>query len=244
MSGALELLAVHRQTGFTFDERDRMLYESAPDRSPGRRFSFTGCTQGNLAVVRADVPDHVAEELERLIESEPPLSEVDQDPVRLDAYARLLGGEGKRGVHLHGLLWVFPEPLEYKSGANLIWSGSADGDALLDRFVEVIPQDLAEKGFRAVDDLWEPWCVATVDGRIASIAETVRAGARGAEVGVDTSTEFRGLGLGAAATAGWSQHDVVAGRELFYSTARSNRSSRRLTERLDLTFIGSSYGLE
>jgi hypothetical protein len=32
----LELLEVHRQTAFAVDDRGRMLYERAPDRSPGR----------------------------------------------------------------------------------------------------------------------------------------------------------------------------------------------------------------
>ena len=215
-----------------------MVYESSPDRPRGKRFSFTGCLEGNLGVIRDDVAETVAEELQGLLADEPPLFAPDATPRHRQRYVDLLGGDA--GL---GRLWVFPGPLDRDDSVDLVWSRSDEAERLLFRFDEAMPASLAQIGFRRPDDLWEPWCVALVDGAIASIAETVRTGLRGAEVGVDTDPMFRGRGLGAAATAGWSVHPQLADRALFYSTGRENTSSRRVTERLGLRFLGSTFAV-
>lgn len=237
-SGELALLGLHRQTAFIFDGRGRVAHESAPDRSRGKRFSFAGCSEGNVGVVRDDVPDAVADELERLLAGEPPLSAPDAVPRHGQRYVDLLGGSARLG-----LLWVFPGPLDFGEGAHLVWSGTDEGEELVGHFGQVVPEGLAKTGFHRPVDLWAPWCVALVDGMVASVAETVRSGEGGAEVGVDTDPSFRGRGLAAAATAGWSRHQQLAGRVLFYSTNRENTSSRRVTERLGLRFLGSTFAV-
>jgi hypothetical protein len=239
----LDLLELHRQTAFTFDERGRMIHESAPDRSRGRRFSLTGCRQGNLAVIRDDVGDVAARKLERLVAAERPLSCRDTELRRPREYLATLGVDGPVDDYYFGLLWVFPSPLAYGVGVDLVWSGTSEADRLLVRFAEAIPESLLEAGFREPIDLWEPWCVVLVGDRIASIAETVRRGPGGAEIGVKTDVGFRGRGLGAAATAGWSRHQDLYGLTLFYSTGRMNMSSGRVTDRLSLSFMGSTFAV-
>ena len=241
--GERELLELHRQTAFAFDERGRMTHESAPDRSRGKRFSLTGCRDGNLAVVRDDVSQHAAASLARLVADEPPLSSLDALPRHLEEYRAVLERDGDTAEHFLGLLWVFPAPLRYPHALHLVWSGTADGDDLLGRFGEVMPASLMDIGFRGAADLWEPWCVALVGNQVGSIAETVRTGPGGAEVGVDTAVDVRGRGLGAAATAGWSTHRDLAQQTLFYSTGRDNKSSRRLTDRLGLRLLGSTFAV-
>jgi hypothetical protein len=238
----LELLELHRHTAFAFDGRGRMTHERAPDRSRGKRFSFVGCREGNLGVIRDDVRDPSARELERLIDEEPPLSSPDAVPVHCEDYLALL--DRPLSAHLLGLLWVFPTPLRYVHEVRLVRSGTSDGDRLLSRFADLVHDSLAEAGFREAGDLWAPWCIALVDGHgVASIAQTVRAGPGGAEVGVNTAIGYRGLGLGAAATAGWSAHPDFEQRTLFYSTSRENRSSRRVATRLGLRFVGSTFAV-
>src|ERR1019366_6071361 len=105
LTGNLEILDIHRQTAFTFDAHGRMIHESAPNQSPGRRFSFAGCRDGNLAVVRADVPEPVARELVHLVASEPPLANAESEPVHLAEYRDLLQVEVAAVEHYHGLLW-------------------------------------------------------------------------------------------------------------------------------------------
>jgi hypothetical protein len=236
-------LEVHRATAFTFNERGRMVYESAPDRSRGKRFSLAGCHDGNLVVIRDDVSDFAAGELQRLAGDEPPLSSPEAMPIHLDEYQEVLDGAGSAVEHLLGLLWVLPGPLTFDHDAHLVWSATSEGDRVLAEFADVMPSGLLDTGFRTPADLWEPWCVALVGGQVASIAESVRTGPHGAEVGVDTAVGFRGHGLAAAATAGWSAHPELADRALFYSTGRDNTSSRRVTERLGLRFLGSTFAV-
>jgi hypothetical protein len=243
-AGDLPILDLHRKTAFIFDAQGRMIHESAPDRSMGRRFSFTGCRDGNLAVIRADVPGPVARELDLLMASEPPLADPDAEPVHLRAYRDLLRVGVASVEHYHGLLWVFPRPLMYEDQTELVLSGTSEGDRLLDRLGDVLPASLIDKGFETPEDLWEPWCIAMVNGEIASIAQTVRIGRGGAEVGIDTAPVFRGRGLGAATTAGWSRHPDLAQVTCFYSTGRENSSSRRLAERLRLRFLGATFAVQ
>ena len=109
---------------------------------------------------------------------------------------------------------------------------SAEGERL---FASLDP------GFRQIEDLWPPWCAAMVDGEIASLAFTTRLSAVGAELGLATAKSFRGRGLAAAATAGWTGLPVLHSRALFYSTSRTNLSSQRVVARLGLRFIGTSF---
>jgi hypothetical protein len=244
-TGDLEILDIHGQTAFTFDAQGRMIHESAPNRSPGRRFSFAGCRDGNLAVVRADVAEPVARELVHLVASEPPLANPESEPAHLEEYRGLLQAEAAAAIeHYHGLLWVFPDTLKYQVPIELVLSGTREAGRLLRGLGGSMPASLIEIGFRTPEDLWEPWCIAMADGQIASIAETVRTGPAGAEVGVDTALAFRGQGFGAAVTAGWSQHPGISQVMRFYSTGRENASSGRLAERLGLRFLGSTFAVQ
>jgi hypothetical protein len=240
----LEILEIHRQTAFTFDVQGRMTHENSPIQSSGRRFSFTGCRDGNATVIRADVPEAVAHELLRLVASEPPLTNPRSEAVHLEEYRELLQEEMAPVEHQHGLLWVFPSTLKGQAPTELVLSGTSEGNRLLHGLSDAMPASLVEVGFRTPEDLWEPWCIAMVNGQIASIAETARIGPQGSEVGVDTALQHRGKGLGATATAGWSQHPDIAQRMRFYSTGRENASSRRLTERLGLRFLGSTFAIQ
>lgn len=239
----VDLLEVHRRTAFVLDDRGRMLHESSPDQSTGKPFSFTGCRKGNVAVIRYDVADLVADELEKLVAREPPLASADAVPIHLEDYRALLDADGAGVEYALGYLWVFPGPLVYRDDVDLVSSGSPRGDDVLARFVDAVQPSLAERGFREASDLWDPWCMALLDGRIVAIAETVRTGPDGVEVGVDTAVGYRGRGLGAAVTAGWSRHPRLEELTLFYSTSRANRSSQRVTERLALHFVGSTFAV-
>jgi predicted GNAT family acetyltransferase len=77
-----------------------------------------------------------------------------------------------------------------------------------------------------------------VEGEIAAMAFAARLSDAGAEIGVYTFPAYRGQGCAAAATAAWSSLAALSGRELFYSTLTSNRSSQRVAERLGLEQIG------
>jgi predicted GNAT family acetyltransferase len=98
-------------------------------------------------------------------------------------------------------------------------------------------------GFKRVADFWEPWCVALDGDEIASIALAARLGEVGAEVGFYTFPKYRRRGLAAAVTASWASIPSLNKRALFYSTSKSNLSSRRVAARLGLRLIGASVSI-
>lgn len=239
----LELLRTHVETGFVLTSQGRFAHEAAPDQSRGPRFRIGGCPEGNVALVRDDVSDEIAAELLRLARDEPPLCDAEALPVHLTAYLSLLSVGSAQAVYNLGLNWVFPTARVVDSPLPLIQSGTPEAELLLERIPEAMDPSLTDVGFRCRDDLWPPWVIALDAGRIVSIAETVRRGPAGAEVGVDTAVGHRGRGIGAAVTAAWANHVGLRSLALFYGTSRTNMSSRRLVERLRLTFLGSSLGI-
>jgi hypothetical protein len=220
-----------------------MIHENDPNRSRGKRFSLTGCPEGILAVIRDDVPSDVARELERLVAETPPIYRMGTNPDLFSASLGALGIGGDVDDGHFGFLWVFPTTLRCDVAAEMVVSGSREADRILDSLSDAMPASLVARGFREPTDLWEPWCTALLEGQIASIAQTVRSGPGGAEVGVDTALELRGRGLAAAAAATWSRHPGLVGRTLFYSTGRTNASSRRVVDRLGLRLIAHTFAV-
>src|SRR5262249_2090872 len=122
---------------------------------------------------------------------------------------------------------------------RIVRSGTAEGDALYASLASNgVPNGLLEMGFKDEKEFWAPWCVALDGKEIASVAFAARLGKKGAATGVATARDFRGRGLGAAATASWASHPRLAGLTLTYSHNRDNRSSQRVAERLGLRFFG------
>jgi hypothetical protein len=242
-SGTLGVLKLHRSTVFSFDSRGRMVHENDPRHSRGKRFSFTGCPEGNLSVVRDDVSEGAARTLLGFLQAATPFIQDDRPPAGLASCLVALGVDGAIEDGHFGLLWKLPAGLRYGVVAELVTSGTVQADRLVERFTEVVPDSLKERGFREPADLWAPWCVAIVGDQVASIAQTVRKRLDGAEVGVDTAKEVRGRGLAAAATAGWSRHPELQDSTLFYSTGRTNVASRRVTDRLGLELIAHTFAV-
>ena len=233
--------------------RDRLvLFASVYSGARGRprvappRFHLAGCTSGNVALIRPDVGESTARAIESFAAGEPTLGHRDSTPVHLDDYLRLLAAEAPVERYDMGLLWTFPDCLDYEHPAALVGSDTPAGDRLLARLTERgMPEALAALGFVDVGEFWAPWCVALEGDEIASIAFTVGparhfSGAASAEVGVTTVPAFRGRGCAAAATTGWASLRAHAGRILFYGASKTNVSSQRVTQRLGLRFIGAS----
>ena len=86
------------------------------------------------------------------------------------------------------------------------------------------------------------WVMAMHGERVIWICTPV-ANASAADAGVWTHPDFRGQGHAAAVTAAWAALMCASGRVLFYSTSRTNRSSRRVAARLGLRRIGFLWQL-
>ncbi|MES3027803.1 MAG: GNAT family N-acetyltransferase [Pseudomonadota bacterium] len=230
-------------TRFTLTATGRIEREADPDGSPGPLMFLAGCDSGNLVQFGHELGSDLVAELDALAAEEPPLSKPDAVPIHLGRYLELLRPFGPLETH-PGLSFHLPHRAPAPITASLIASGTVEGDqleAILAR--EGMAPDLVEMGFRGIGDLWAPWCLALQDGQIASLAFTARLGADGAELGLATLPAFRGRGLAAAATAGWSALPALAERTLFYSTAMSNLASQRVVAKLRLKFLGPTLSI-
>src|SRR2546423_5663992 len=113
------LVELHRQTGFVFADNGRMIHERAPDQSRGSRFRLAGCREANVVVIREDVPESAARELEHLARDEPPLFSAESIPIHLSEYVEVLADD-RTPDHRLGLAWTVPRNTGYLPGASLV----------------------------------------------------------------------------------------------------------------------------
>jgi hypothetical protein len=211
-----------------------------PERSAGPRLYFAGCAAGNIVHLRHDVSELVAPHVQAIAAAAPPWSDPDTPPACLDEIVEHLSRDAPVEVDGPEIVFRLPNNLDFESDATLVLSDTSEGERLLARLVrEGLPKSLIHAGFVSLGDFWWPWCVAMAGQDIAAMAFTPRLGERGAEIGVFTFPAFRSQGYAAAATAGWSSLASLADRDLIYSTRLTNRSSRRVAERLGLHPIGA-----
>ncbi|MDX8532014.1 GNAT family N-acetyltransferase [Mesorhizobium sp. VK25A] len=235
----VDWLRADYRTLFRLSRDGRIAGENDPDCSPGPRLWLAGCASGNVFGVHTDLPEDLADELEGLLASEPPFTHP-ATPRHLERYLALLGG-GNHARHNFGLIYDLPHGHSYPDGAQLVSSDSEDGQAMIRSWkAEGVPEGLSELGFREAADFWAPWCAALVGGDVASIAFAARLADAGAELGLATVKAFRGRGLAASATAGWSRLPALRSRALFYSTDRGNVASQRVASRLGLRLRAAS----
>lgn len=254
MSDDLKLLHIDAETLFAMSPSRRIEWSNDPDHSPGPRFWFAGCAEGNVARVNREVDEDIAERLLAISTNEPPWSDPRVLPQCIGKLLDVLfnnapyaTGPASRtplNVGMPGVIYQLPNQVKYEHAANIVRGDSAEGAQLLARFAEHgMPEPMVEAGFKSVADFWEPWCVAIDGEEVAAIAFAARLGAIGAEIGVYTFPKYRSRGLAAAVTACWSSMATLDGRALFYSTSRSNRSSQRVAARLGLRMIGASVSI-
>jgi len=243
-TGDLRLLHVDGDTLFVMSSSERIERQNDPDCSPGPRLFFAGCPNGNIVRVRHDVGDQIALRLLAIAAEEPPWRDPDVLPQCLGRVIDILSTDQPVTTVAPGVIYRLPNELKHEHSATIVRGDSVEGEKMLTRFAEQgLPQSMVDAGFKGVGDFWEPWCVAVERDEIAAIAFAARIGGVGAEIGVYTFPEFRARGFAAAVTAGWSSLACLDGRALFYSTARSNRSSQRVAARLGLRMIGASVGI-
>lgn len=237
----LELLRTETETTFILNDIGKISRENDPEHSHGPLLFMTGCGQGNITLLHAEVDDEVAIEIERIAATEPPMDSPDSKPVHLARYMALLKKQSGELDPVAGVSYWIPAAPEESDDVALVLSGTSDGDAILARLSdEGMPLNLLELGFRTAEDIWAPWCIALHRVNVASIAMSARLSNAGAECGVVTVPAQRRKGFAAAAVAGWSKHPDLVGKALFYSAERSNIASRRVAEKLGLTYIGAT----
>jgi hypothetical protein len=239
----LRLLDIEVETMFVMSSAGRIERQNDPDCSPGPSLFFAGCSQGNVAHVHREMSENVASRVLAIAAEEPAWRDPDVLPRCTGRVIDLLSRERAVTVAPH-IIYQLPNDPGYEHFATVVCGDSVEGERMLARFADRgMPTSMLDAGFKSVGDLWKPWCVAVEDDENASIAFAARIGEVGAEIGVYTFPPFRARGFAAAVTASWSSIPSLGRRALFYSTARSNRSSQRVAARLGLRKIGASVSI-
>jgi hypothetical protein len=240
----LRLLHADIDTLFVMSASGRIERVNDPERSSGPRLFFAGCRFGNVARVRYDVDDRVALKVLEIAANEPPWRDPDVTPGCLGKIVELLSDRQPATIAFQALIYKLSNGLRHEHPAAIVRSDSPEGRQMMARFAEQgMPDYMVDAGFKGVGDFWEPWCAALDAGEIASVAFAARLGRMGAEVGVYTVPRYRGHGFAAAVTASWASIPSLDRRALFYSTHKTNRSSRRVAARLGLRMIGASVSI-
>ena len=152
------LLVIESATIFVLTDSGRILRKNTPDHAAGPRFHLLGCPSGNVARIRHDVGEGTARAIESLAAGEPDFPHPDSTPIHLDDYLRLLAAEAQVERYDMGLVWTFPDRLDYEHPAALAGSDTPAGDCLLAHLTERgMPEALTALGFVNVGEFWAPW---------------------------------------------------------------------------------------
>jgi hypothetical protein len=166
--------------------------------------------------VHEEVAKDVADQIDLLAGSEPPLHEFQEAPRHERSYLSLLGGT-------------------IESGPAFTFSKLRPADSDI---VSVESVDQLTRHFRGwgAEDL--PACapiIAIFDGAAAvSVCFCARRSAVAAEAGLETAERFRGRGFGPRVTAAWASVIQASGLVPIYSTSWKNTSSLSVARKLGL----------
>ena len=211
----------------------------------GRIADVCGITIGNAPDgqalwIGADVPEVLASELTRIVESAQIATNPTEPPPALEHCERLLEATlGGRMARHAGPSYVFGTVKRFSSGAHIERSDASSGEGLHDA-------NPGNWGSTEWEELLEgrlgPWAMAIAGGKVLSICHTpLPLIDRAAECGVWTHPDARGRGHAAAVTAEWARIVQPTRRHLFYSTDANNLSSQRVAQRLNLRPLGWTW---
>jgi hypothetical protein len=211
---------VQLRTMFVLDGRGRIGSSNESNTPPAPLFALIRGVSSCAWAMRADVPETVAAEVERLARQERPLDDL-QNPnaaqLNANAYLALLGGQINSGP-----AFTFTDRIAHSADVTLI-------DKL----------ELLERNFCGWVDAEIPWrapIVAVMDhGYPVSVCFcATRASEKTVEAGLETAPAFRGLGFAPRVTAAWAAAIRASGRIPLYSTAWTNSASRAVARKLGL----------
>jgi hypothetical protein len=192
------------------------------DRLP--LFHLVRTVEGNRLAVSHSVSGDERREFEDGLSREPVLANL----VEMEAQAPFLPVPR---ADYRGPAFRFPEPLRPRSGSAELISDPRD---------ERVVPDLS--WVREVVPAEHPLAAArNAAGEIVAVCHSARASERGAEAGVETAAEYRGLGLAVEVILAWAAALMAEERTPLYSTKWSNQASRAVARKLGLIQYGEDY---
>ncbi len=216
---------LHLSTLFLLDSDGRITGTREPEPSPGPLFVLIRGETSCVWAVRADVPQHLADELEGLAADEPPTSDFRSSPVYAERYESLIGGRVDSGP-----AFTFPEEIAPPQGTVLI-----EDTALLDRHFAGWTEDEIPERIPIVGVIEAGYAV--------SVCCCSRRSDVAAEAGLETAEAYRGRGLGPRVTAAWALAIRDSGRMPLYSTSWTNDASLAVARKLGLVAYASAWSV-
>ena len=216
---------IHLRTLFLFDSAGRIRGTREPDPDPGPKFALIRGRTSCAWAVRADVPQGIAEELDRLAGGEPPVADLRDAPVHAERYRTLVGGEIYAGP-----AFSFPKTVEKPEVTVHV-----NALPLLARHFS---------GWTAAEIPGRsPMVAVVVDDHAVSVCFCARRSEEAAEAGLETAAAFRGQGFGPQVTAAWALAVRASGRVPLYSTSWENGASLAVARKLGLVAYACGWSL-
>lgn len=226
------------RTGFILNDEGRILSTREPRAKPGPLFLLARGATSCAWAIRADLPNNLAGELDRLAREEPPLSDLRDAPVHADQYMSLIEGYIKsrndavvKAVQSSGPAFVFPDELAQPTGVVLV-----EDERLLERNFSAWKLGEIKAG-RA------PVMAIVKDGYPVSVCCSARHSSEAAEAGLETAKAFRGRGFASRVTAAWALANRATGRIPLYSAAWTNDASLSVARKLGLMAYAQIWGI-
>ena len=221
----MNLPEFHLRDQFVLSDDGRISGSRSQEPWPGPLFRLMRGKETCVWVVRADVPQNIADELDGLAREEPPASDFRDAPLHAERYMSLLQGEVDSGP-----AFTFPEEIVQPAGTVFI----EDIESLDHHFT----------GWTAGEIPCRTPIVAIVEGGYAvSACFSSWRSDEAAEAGLETAAAFRGRGFGPRVTAGWAREIRASGRVPLYSTSWSNDASLAVARKLGLVTFASRWSI-
>jgi hypothetical protein len=219
----LTLLQVRADVLFTYDERDRMVYENDPELRPAPRVYLAFTQAGCVVRCGKDLPEAMCGAVEAMVEGASMVTDLRVAPPVVAAIEELLGAQARDG----GPVYRFPDALV--PAGNAVQLTEENVGAARDTYPWLL-QELRE---------WWPCFAVLRDDVAVSVCFSSRVGTVVCDAGVETIPAYRGQGFAGMVTSAWAGAIRQAGAIPVYSTSWDNLASQRVAERLSLSMYGA-----
>ena len=228
----LDLINIQVRALFIHDAESRMLVVNEPDSAVAPApLLFLGRTRtGNVWRFRADLPERLTQELDKLCADEPPITtDFGEPPRHAEKYVRLLEKHARVETVSTGPAYYIPEDIA--ASRQPIAVTEEDADKLQGGFEKLIAE------LRT----WQPFVAFIEEGRAVSVCRSVRITPKAHEAGVETLPDFRGKGYAENVVLEWARRVRCAGAIPLYSTSWENTASQAVARKLRLACYGSDF---
>jgi RimJ/RimL family protein N-acetyltransferase len=218
-------------TLFRYDARGRLRATNEQGDPPAPRVFVGRTAEGNLWRFRHDLPDTLVRDLDRMLASEPTVTDLRQPLHCFDRLRDALAAHAPIAGMYEGPAWRCPEGIVAPRAVPVTRLTDAAAAA------RTFPWLVTELAFV------EPCMAVLHEGEAVALCFSSRFSPVAAEAGVETLGFHRRRGYAAAAAAAWAGAVRALGRLPLYSTSWDNLASQGVAASLGLILYGTDLSL-